>query len=236
MHFAQVRSVGRPNRYGKQQVTLEYRDHVPGFPMFDTIKFVPEGRKGESATIAKISDAEYFDSEPPVVAAVTAVRSSQSSEDCAAAAASAVVTTSSQSSAASSQNSIVSTQFPADSQPAVDSSEYKCAGEAWLPRYKCRVPDLFEDFCALDLLRCQVPDHMKARWAQLCEGFIVGNLFATTTSSNVALRNVELALLGPLCHTTQYNDVQAKSHTKDVQPLGLVEVFEQLKIQGACHK
>ena len=229
MHHAKVLSIGRPNRHGNQTITLEYRDDLAGYPRMDTIKFFPEGHTEVAATVVKAVDGEDSDD------TTAGVESSQSAAEVSFATAEAATATSvmsSQSSVASvisSQSSVASTQLPA-------TQVYTAPGHAWLPEYSCRIPDDFDKFDARSLLRCAIPDHIKARWAQINKQLLVGELFATNTSANAALQGVQLKLLGPLCGTVENSEVASKSHKKADGELGLVEVFEKFKIAGRTQR
>ena len=218
-------------RRGAQQVTVQYEKLSPGFEMYGTFPYVPEGTKfltkGQAVTITSRADAsssgdenttQENQDEPaelPISASVD--------EDAGASAASAIPR--------QTVPTVLQLQPTTPIPAAADAAATIAAVTPNLRNAKA-IPVGFLSWNAVDAIGLTVPPHIIARWKQVDSEMRVEHLFKNEHSAFITLEGIGLKYLDQYTGHTLCEKVSVRSG-RDIAPgQGLIEHFIAAKIKG----
>ena len=202
---AKILSINNIGNRGKQIVTLQYDKHKNYSPI-DTIPFVPKGTKGESTTVIKRNvnpDVNSTNSVAELPPTTPNVPVRVS-------------------------QSTPSASTPSASTPSASLVPILPNGL----RSATSVSVGFVDMRITDILNCEIPQHIVARWTQIDEQLRVGQLFGSNSRANIALRDVRLSCLRDYTGQDEYMDVPVKTKNAKAPNMGLLELCAHKQISG----
>ena len=138
-------SFDAPDRYGRRLVTVKYHKHVDNFPIIDAIKM--QSGKGGNATVLPVPPEEGRWSDINLLTVICVFWRFRlfCGVD-------------------KQHNHFV----PMPRQPRTPKDHHRQSGvSGHQPEYEKKLPIFFHDVSAIELLRIQVPDHVKTMWLQI---------------------------------------------------------------------